>query len=293
MVNATAVTSARKKVRVREIAERDVAGVVDLLARGFPERPHAFWAAALARLARHSPPDDLPRFGYLLESDGVPVGAILLIFSSMPAEAGGGIRGNVSSWYVEPSYRSYATFLSARALSLPHVTYLNVTAAPHTRPIALAQGYARYTAGTFAAVPVVRLSFKGRVSPFDPRRHLSVTPFERELLLAHAEYGCLSLWVETPSGDLPFVFRPRWLKAVIGCAQLIYCRDIEDFVRCGGALGRYLALRGKLFVFIDANGPLPGLAGRYFPDRMPRFFKGPVAPRIGDLAYTEIAMFGV
>jgi len=26
---------------------------------------------------------------------------------------------------------------------------------------------------------------------------------------------------------------------------------------------------------------------------MPRFFRGPNRPRLGDLAYTEVAMFGV
>ena len=44
-------------------------------------------------------------------------------------------------------------------------------------------------------------------------------------------------------------------------------------------------------LLIDANGPIPGLAGKYFADKMPRFFRGPQRPRLGDLAYTEVAMF--
>jgi hypothetical protein len=35
------------------------------------------------------------------------------------------------------------------------------------------------------------------------------------------------------------------------------------------------------------------LIGRYFDATMPKYFKGPDRPRLGDLAYTEAAMFGV
>jgi hypothetical protein len=88
------------------------------------------------------------------------------------------------------------------------------------------------------------------------------------------------------------VFRPRMLKGVIPCAQLVYCRAIDDFVRFAGPLGRFLALRGTALVVIDANAPIPGLSGRYYEGKMPKYFKGPDRPRLGDLAYTETAMFG-
>jgi hypothetical protein len=292
MVNAC-IPSALK-IRVREIAEDDIDGVTDLLTRGFPERSRNFWAKVLACLAQRPAPENLPRFGYLLENGGTPVGVILLIFSRMPHGSCQAIRCNVSSWYVEPSYRSYASFLAAKALSHKDVTYLNITPAPHTQPIAQAQGYSRYSSGIFVAVPSLNFSgYAARVAAFDPRRDVEVEPFERDLLLEHAEYGCISLWVSTPEGGHPFVFRPRVLKGVLGWAQLIYCRDIEDFVHCAGPIGRYLAARGKPLVILDANQSIPGLAGKYFVGKMPRFFRGPNRPRLGDLAYTEAAMFGV
>jgi hypothetical protein len=74
--------------------------------------------------------------------------------------------------------------------------------------------------------------------------------------------------------------------------QLIYCRDIRDFVRFAAPLGRFLALRGGLIVMIDANDPVPGLVGMFFRDTMPKYFRGQ-APHLGDLAYTEIAVLGV
>jgi hypothetical protein len=293
MVNTT-TASAAPKIRVREIGASDIGNVTELLARGFRGRSRAFWSKVLERLARHMAPAGFPQYGYLLESDSAPVGVILLIFSRWPGEPGEAVRCNVSSWYVEPAYRGYASFLSARALSHKGVTYLNITPAPHTRPIAQAQGYSQYSTGTFAALPALHLSgVKARVMPFAPQRPVAVTPFEHDLLVEHAQYGCMSLWVATAEGGAPFVFRPRLLKGVVSCAQLIYCRDIESFVRYAGPLGRYLAWRGKPLVFVDANGPIPGLLGKYLDGRMPRFFRGPNRPRLGDLAYTEAAMFGI
>ena len=76
------------------------------------------------------------------------------------------------------------------------------------------------------------------------------------------------------------------------CAKLIYCRDIHEFVRFARPVGRYLIARGRPFVIINSNGPIPGLVGKYFGDKTPKYFKGPDQPRLGDLAYTEVVMFG-
>ena len=46
-------------------------------------------------------------------------------------------------------------------------------------------------------------------------------------------------------------------------------------------------------VLIDANGPIPGLIGWFSRGRMPKYFKGPQRPRLGDLAYSEYAVLGV
>jgi hypothetical protein len=96
----------------------------------------------------------------------------------------------------------------------------------------------------------------------------------------------------TPTEAHPFVFMPRRIKRVAPCTQLIYCRDIRDFVRFARPLGRYLTARGRPFVIVDANGPIPGLVGKYFRHDEPKYFKGPDQPQSGDLAYTEAVMFG-
>jgi hypothetical protein len=54
-----------------------------------------------------------------------------------------------------------------------------------------------------------------------------------------------------------------------------------------------LTARGRPLVIIDSNGPIPGLVGKYFSNKAPKYFKGPDRPRFGDLAYTEAVMFGL
>jgi len=116
---------------------------------------------------------------------------------------------------------------------------------------------------------------------------------ERELLAMHHDYGCLGLWCVTAERAHPFVFMPRWVKGVVPCAQLIYCRNIQDFVRFARPIGRYLAMRGRPLVIVDSNGPIAGLVGAYLDGKAPKYFKGPRRPSFGDLAYTEAVMFGL
>ena len=143
-------------LRCRQIAESDIPAVAALLARGFHHRNQQFWLRALAQLTRREPPPGLPKYGYLLESGGVAVGALLLICSMVRTDGTAIPRCNLSSWYVEPTFRTYAALLVSQALRHKNVTYLNVSPAPHTLPIIEAQGFARYCDGVFIAVPMRR-----------------------------------------------------------------------------------------------------------------------------------------
>ena len=280
------------KIRCRPIADGDLDRLVDLFKRGFGRRrTRVFWRRALASLQSRPVPADMPRYGYLLENDGVLVGAILLIVAQTPGS--GTVRANVSSWYVEPAFRAYAPLLVSRALQRKDVTYLNISPVRHTWPILEAQGYARYANGVFVALPALRRSDdRVRLLAAEARPDAQHEPFEPGLLGEHAAYGCISFWCATAERAFPFVFRRRLVKGAIPCAQLIYCRDMADLVRFAGPIGRYLARRGLPFVVVDANGPIAGLTGRYFADTMPKYFRGPVRPRLGDLADTEAALFG-
>ncbi len=283
-------------IRCRQITDADVASITALLARGFPARDGAFWAHGLAQLGGRQVPSDLPKYGYLLESGGRPVGAILLICSTLRAGDKLVRRCNLSSWYVEPAFRSYAPLLVSRAIAHKEVTYLNISPAPHTRPIIEAQGFSRYSNGVFITLPMCNGLFDRRdvqILTAQSRPKVHCEPFEQEILEQHAAHGCLSLWCVSSERAYPFVFRPRLAKNLVPYSQMIYCRAIGDFVRCAGPIGRFLALRGKPFVILDANGPIPGLVGVFRRGSMPKYFKGPEPPRLGDLAYTEYGVIGV
>jgi len=284
------------RIQARQIRESDLPAVADLLTRGFPERGLEFWRAALARLAEHPVPTGLPRYGYLLDNEGAAVGAILLIFSSVPGNDQNTIRCNVSSWIVEPAFRSYASLLVNKALKQKDVTYLNITPAPHTVQILLAQRYEQHNRGLFIAVPALKLRCPATdVSIVHPGSSppASGRPDEHALLLEHAKYGCLSIWCVTGDRAYPFIFRKRAIKGIVPVAQLIYARHVDEFVRMAGAVGRFLTARARPLVSIDADGPIAALPGKYFEAKQLKYFKGPNRPKLGDLAYTEAAMFGI
>jgi len=293
---STQMVSAVPAIRCRQIVAGDIPAVVKLLTRGFPNRNREFWLHALDQLTRREPPRDLPKYGYLLETNGEVIGAILMICSAMRVGDTLTPRCNLSSWYVELAYRAYASLLVSQALRHKEVTYINVSAAPHTWPIIEAQGFTRYTGGLFISLPALKGFSRGekvQVSEANERAPAGVDPFEQEVLRQHAEHGCISLGCVTSERAYPFVFRPRLVKGFVPCAQLIYCRDIADFARFAGPLGRHLARRGRPIVIVDANGPIPGLVGIFRRGSKPKYFKGPQQPRLGDLAYTEYAIMGV
>src|ERR1019366_765953 len=217
------------KVRSRQINDADIDSVVDLLTRGFRLRTRGYWQRALEKLSTHQTPAEMPKFGYLLESSGDVVGVILLIFSSIPGEDASKMRCNVSSWYVEPAFRGHASLLISQAIKFKNVTYVNISPALHTRPIVQAQGFSRYSSGQFVAAPTLSMNSPdggAKVIDADTRPDGHFEPSELDLLLAHKEHGCISLWCATSGRAYPFVFMPRLAKGVIPFAQLIYCRHI-------------------------------------------------------------------
>lgn len=308
----------------REIGAADLDAVANLLTSGFPGRSRDFWVLSLARLSEHPTPSGYPKFGYLLEYDGRPVGVILLIFSRVEIDGANRIRCYTSSWYVETAFRLYAPLLAAHAVKNRDVTYINITPARHTQPILEAQGYKRYGAGRVLSIPGLSTRSRGvsvkSVTP-DIRPDDDLSPGQIELLLAHQRCGCISVICCDGERRYPFVFIPPLSHGVatigraiysylkdhllrrdsardrpellgLPAAYLVYCPVYENFVRFAGPLGRFLARRGMPFVVLDADGPVNGLIGWYF-DGPPKYFKGPDPPHLGDLAFSEWAILGI
>jgi hypothetical protein len=232
----------------------------------------------------------MPRYGYMLEANGKAVGVILVV-SSLRAN-GQRLFSNLSGWYVEPEFRGHATRLFTHAIGHSQTTYLNVSVATHIRPIIEAFGFQRYSEGQFLAFPALarnRQNARTRVIKAD---RSDLDERERRLLESQASYGCISFCV-TDGRTHPFVFLPRTIRRLVPCVQLVYCRDIADLIDMAGTVGRYLLLLGRPFVLVDANGRIPGLSGKYFPEATPKYYKGPLAPQLGDLTETEATIFGI
>lgn len=274
-----------KGIRSREIGNYDLDRVANLLGKSLGFTPEYF-LKILETITELSTPAGFPKYGFVLLSDDVIVGAILMIFTTIPS---GAVRCHVTSWAVEPAYRPYAALFFSRALKYQNVTYLSILANPGSLKFIELQGFSMFSYGQYAAVPVLsKGSGDGTVKLIlaDAVRETDVDPGEQELLLTHQKYGCTSLWCMTQDGAHPFVFQPR---STFPGVQLIYCRDVRDFGRFARRIGLYLALCGSFYVVVNSSGPIPGLVGKYFPGVLPLYFKGP-PPHIGDLAYTQFAL---
>src|SRR3984885_10943184 len=184
------------KPRVREILESDLHGIADLLTRGFVHRSRDYWMRGLQRQGARSIPDGAVRYGYLLESEGVAVGCLLLIYSSKIIDGQAATFCNLSSWYVDPAFRNYAALFASMSQKRKDVTYFNVTPATATWPILEAQGFVPYCRGLYFSVPALARSGRGiKVEAVAPDTPLiaDLPGADLDMLRRHAEYGGLSL----------------------------------------------------------------------------------------------------
>ncbi|HJT43824.1 MAG TPA: hypothetical protein VJ750_10025 [Rhizomicrobium sp.] len=267
------------RVRCRPIAEGDLEDLAGLLTCGFARTNRDYWLRGFARWKSLPTIADMPRFGYVLDSEFGPVGAILLI-SSM---RGGRIVCNLSSCYVQPQWQSHVNLLFSTATKHKHVTYLNTSPPPHSWRTLQAQGFMPYN---FGRSILFALPGRGTVSDAIPGDLA-----EAALLRDHRAMGWITLTVEKDGLVSPFVFRPACLdKPHIPVLDVMFCRGAEDLTRCAPALARHFLPRGRLGFVID--GDTQALLSHYAEGREPRYFKGPHRPRLGDLAYTEKALFG-
>jgi hypothetical protein len=280
------------KLRVREIVENDLPAIAELLSRGFAIRSIDYWLRGLTRHASRPRPAGYPAFGYCLDNGGRLVGALLLLFSEVRAGAETIVRCNLSSWYAEPEFRGFAPMMVKVATGDKSVTYFNITPAPHTWSTVEAQGFLMYCKGQVYGVPALSRPAPGaKVEQFAEGLATGLDAYEADLLHQHASFGCLSLIVRDGAKAYPFVFQKHFVKNIVPVYRLLYCRDIGELQRFAGNLGRFLARSGRLLVRIDANCPIPGIVGWFSDKRGRKYAKGPRPPSLGDLAFTEAALF--
>lgn len=290
-------TSTPPQAVCRPINDNDIDAVVACLQRGFPDRPRRYWEQGLERMAQRPAIEDYPRYGQALIAEGKVVGVLLQIFSRRGAATGANVRCNLSSWCVDPEYRSHSLTLHMNSVKRPEVTYVNISPAPYTRKTIEAFGFRPFSQGRMIAAPILSApQRKVRVVAFaaDGPEAALLAQSERQLLAEHAQMGCRALVCVKDGLAYPFVVqRHRIVRNLISCWRLIYCREVGEFVRFANAIGRYLLFRGGPLCAVDAMERVPGLVGWFVPGRIPpKYFKGPVPPGLGDLAYTEVVVLG-
>ena len=268
------------KPRFREIQQSDVEAIADLLTRGFVHRSRDYWMLGLRRQGARSLPPDAPRYGYLMESDGKPVGCLLLIYSTRTIDGQATICCNVSSWYVDPEFRNYAALFASMTQKRKDITYFNVTPAAPTWPILEAQGFQVYCRGLYFSFPVLSRNGRGMrveaVTP-DTASVAGLTDEELSMLKRHAGYGCLSLVCRTADEVVPFVFfslRKRRGIVPLPALQLGFCREIADYVRCASAIGTLSAATWQSRCYSRRQWPDRRPCGHLQRGARPQIFQG-------------------
>lgn len=265
------------RVRCRAIGESDLDGVADLLTRGFSRTRRKGWVRGFERWKTVPAIEEMPRHGFLLDSRFGPVGVVLLISS----RRGDQILCNLAGWYVEPQWQSHASLLLSMATRNRHVTYLSTSAPPQAWRLLQTQGFSPYNFGRSA---MFAMPGRGQVSETIP----DALP-EARLLADHRAMGWISLVVEKDGVISPFVLKPHFLGRV-PVLEVMFCRSTDELGRCGGALARHFLPRGFLGLLMD--GDTEARLSHYVEGLEPRFYKGPYRPILGDLAYSEKALFG-
>ena len=287
------------KLRCRQITANDLENLIELLCEGFPGRKAEFWKAGLDRLNMRHCPESAPRFGYCLDADGKLVGAILLI--AHEKLCGGDLASftNLGSWYVKPAYRAFAHQLAAMALKNRKASYSDVTAAPNTWAVVEQQGYQKYCGGWFFALAALAKPQRG-VNIFDFDKVHARADVQKmsgfDLLQRHRAWGCKVLIIEEAGKLSGFVFRRFAIRSgrlKTPAMLVVYAPSQDELIRLAGNLGRHLMWRAAPILIFDANGPIPGLRGSFTDRRGRKFYKGPHAPALCDLADTEYGVFDV
>ncbi len=289
----------KPKITCREIRDDELEAVAAHQARAFTARSRDYWLRGLRHQQARAIPLGYPRYGYVLDLDGRFVGGVLVFYSDTVVDGAPKVICNVGGWNVDPEFRGHAPRLLWAALSDKNVIYTDVTPAVSTYEIVERLGFRRYCSGLFVSLPFMhRIGGVTEVDIVSPDSQVvpGLSGAESELLLNHGRYGCLSMVCRTPQGTEPFIllpFRMKQGKHPLPAMQLVYCRNIESFKRCAGAIGRALLRKGRPFVLLDANAPVDGLIGFYTEKRGRKYFRGPHAPPLTDLTNTELVLFGL
>lgn len=282
-------------MKIRLIGKDDCEEVIALLCEGFPRRDRAYWARAFHHLDQRPEVSGFPKYGYLIEDQGSVQGVLLILTADLGMGFAGGLRSNMSSWYVREPWRKYATFMLRAGMKAQGGCYTDLSPAPQVVQINAALGFKPYTGGSILLDARSALRGGGKASFWDGATETEGSERLATALKAvarrHIGYGCTALLVSGPTGPHLALYRIKKLKRVIPAARFVY-GDPALLVGSAGAVMRALLRRGVPLAQIDAPLGVSGRDVRLMPTRDLRYATGSAPPLAGDLLESEIAVFG-
>jgi hypothetical protein len=275
---------------LRAISFEALATTLPILSRGFPGVRRERWTAALDRLRRFGASDPARCAGYLLEAKGRQVGVMLTIPSTRPTGSDAlHPVVNLSSWYIDPDHRWQAPRMLQSITGCDATLYTDLTATPPIRDMIGRLGFRGWTEGTLIAPVPLFAALPAGASHVIPLTDLAPDAFSgpiRHMLAEHAALDCISVGLWDGETLRPLIFSRKSFRGIPG-ARAIFSEDRASLLRHLPAIARFLLRQRCLLLAMNADRG-EHVAGTVFMRRKtPTFYKGALAPRSGDFAYSE------
>lgn len=277
-------------MRTAPIDSGNTEQAIALLAKGFPGRTQAFWAAALERILKLHASHKTGAPGELLMKGERPVGVLLKIAS----HTDGGKRRtiNLSSWYVEPDCRWFAPRMLQKATSDETATYTDFTASPETFKLNERLGF-QLVSKSILLFPLPWTAVASRSCA--RMLKLSDVPADalpqstRLIMKDHEALGCIITVMFVDGKYHPLVFVAAKTKG-LPSARLIYCENISVAVKNTDIIAKFLLGHGKLFLTMPATVDEKARGGIILKKFAPTQVKGEWKPDYVNQTYSELVI---
>jgi hypothetical protein len=271
---------------IEAIEHNTLGEACDLLAKGFPARPRAYWEDALQRIDTlgENGALGLP-VGQIMRAEGRAQGVALTIASRRPSETGTMVCLNFAAWYVEPDQRWRAPLMLRALARTPCDVLTDLTPSLAVQGLLPAFGFKPITQG-FVLVLAGFHKGGGEIADLD----IAATPMG-ELLRAHERFGAKAVMLHTRDGaQLPLLYRVVKFRG-IRTAHVLYCGANQVLHDHLGALSRHLRRQAIGLVKLEAPVERTPPRGWLRTGREIRFARGPVSPDATDYLCSELSMF--
>lgn len=281
---------------LQPISQDNANHAIQLLATGFPNRSHDYWAAALSAIDCFggNRAAQVPA-GYLWMDRSNPTG-VMLTPASMRSQSDGTAQRivNLASWYVEPAARWKAPLMLRSVMQQHEAVYTDLSPTEPVQKMLTAFGFKQVTRGVslnLLAVEAITGRTSSRVQDLGAVPAGAIKRETRDLLLQHRPFNCAAAAFKDGDSWCAMLFKLRRVRGV-PAAVLAYCESNAAFYRNLGHIARYLLRKGRLVLVVDV--PLTSNATGFLQtEKHTKFVRGTVTADVTDHAGSELVLFGV